>query len=391
MVVSSAAVFWIVLALLFLAGVVLLGLAGVLALGAVARAQSRGYRPTLVTSAVLVFMLLWAAVPVLVVWRTGGFEGPSPPTDLMPIVVVFACVLAMVIAAFLSWRVARALPATLLRHPGLRRRRHRYRLWSVVVGVLTLPAVVWAGVKTSISTTYRVGISGLTLAIGLNWLERRLRSQVETLPPDLHGHVLYLRPFLTERRARFRLPSKEAEFTGQGQRQWVTLDQFLAKEVNARLGPFVALGNPSEVLPPGGATRVYLSDDSWQPELARLAERARSIILEPGRTGPLRWELECIVQKGLQTRLFIVTPPSPGRWLGSWNTRLIRMMDALNGWHDVPWPEFVRELADVGLYLAAETPGPGAVITFTPSCSEVVLAQGVTTPAQMVDAIGAHL
>jgi hypothetical protein len=109
-----------------------------------------------------------------------------------------------------------------------------------------------------------------------------------------------------------RLPNEQAEFNGPGLRNWVALDEFLVRGIGRRLGQVVALGNPAEFAPRGGATRVYLNDDTWTVELARLADRARIILIEPGRTESMRWELQHIAGNGLQTKLFILTPPRSG-------------------------------------------------------------------------------
>jgi hypothetical protein len=204
----------------------------------------------------------------------------------------------------------------------------------------------------------------------------------------MQGHVLYLRPFLTEHRALFRLPRDRAEFTGQGLRQNVALDEFLARDVRSRLGPFVALGNPSEAVPPGGATRVYLDDDGWERELMRLADGARALVMEPGRAANLRWELEYIASEGLQDRLFIITPPRWPSW--RWIEVVTRMVDALIGWQTIiSWSEFGHELPE-GLDLPDGDPGPGAVVSFTGDGCPEVLAHDLRRPDEFVGVLAAH-
>jgi hypothetical protein len=205
-----------------------------------------------------------------------------------------------------------------------------------------------------------------------------------SLPPDLSGHVLYLRPFRTEGRVLFRLPNDQAEFNGQGPRRWVALDEFLVRGAGQRLGQVVALGNPAEFVPQGGATRVYLSDATWTEELARLADRARIIVIEPGRTESMQWELQYIARQGLQTKLFILTPP---RLRAVWSRALLPVLDRLNGWRPLTWPEFSAELGAVRLDLVPDDPGGGSVITFRQDGSSVVLACGLQTPTQYADVL----
>jgi len=90
---------------------------------------------------------------------------------------------------------------------------------------------------------------GLGVALTLHRLERRFGAQVTSLPEEISGHVLYLRPFRNESRAMFRLPNDQAEFNGRGLRNWVALDEFLVRGAARRLGQVVALGNPAEFAP----------------------------------------------------------------------------------------------------------------------------------------------
>ena len=130
---------------------------------------------------------------------------------------------------------------------------------------------------------------------------------------------------------------------------------------------------------------MYLRDDTWQEELSCLAEGAQAIVMEPGRTRSLRWELAYIAQHGLQTRLFIVTPPYARRWaLQRW---VLRLMDLLNGWHTVTWSEFAEELRTAPLEAPSDDPGPGAVISFSADGSPIVLATDLKTPTAFVDVI----
>jgi hypothetical protein len=59
----------------------------------------------------------------------------------------------------------------------------------------------------------------------------------------------------------------------------------------------------------------------------------------------------------------------------------------LNGWQPATWPEFAAELGAVRLRLVRGDPGPGAVVTFRADGSFVVLARGLTTPAEYADVL----
>jgi len=385
-VVGSEVAFWVLMALLFVAAIAALLVGAVFTYSAVVRGQGLGYRPAGLAVGGVAVLLGGAAIPVVVTAAQVDMSAPSPPTDLTPGLVVFLAALTGAPVAVAYWAVVTAaLPSRLDRRPGLRTRRYRYRAWSYVVAGLTIVALVWGWTKTGVVSALRIGLVGLGVTVGLRQLERRFDAQVASLPAEISGHVLYLRPFRTESRAMFRLPDDKAEFNGQGLRSYVALDEFLVRGADDRLGQVIALGNPAEFVPRGGATRVYLSDDAWTDELARLADSARFIIIEPGRTESMRWELQYIVHRGLQTKLFILTPP--GRRALRWTRRLLAIMDRLNGWQPATWSEFAAELRAVRLDLVPDDPGWGAVVTFRRDGSSVVLARGLTMPARYADVL----
>ena len=128
-------------------------------------------------------------------------------------------------------------------------------------------------------------------------------------PPRLSNHVLYLRPFGVERRNTFLLPSSRAESTGQGLRRWVALDEFLVRGGDKRAWTSRCPWRSGGFLPPGGATRVYLSENTCGRRLASLAAGASQIIMQPGRTPAMRWSFGIATCK-LQAKLFILTAPS---------------------------------------------------------------------------------
>jgi hypothetical protein len=388
LVVGSEVLFWSLAALLLVAAIGLVLVAAVFGNAAVVRGQGRGYRGAELTVAVVAVIAAAGALPVVLVLQGLDPSASSPPTDLLPIVVPSLGAVGTVAGGVLAWLVAMALPARLVRRPGLRPRRHRYRVWSDVVIVAAVGATVWAFLAETLSTAIRVVLMGSIAAVGLRRLERRFGAQLPAVPPGLHGHVLYLRPFRTETRALFRLPLRDAEATGNGVRSLVPLDEFLVRGTGERLGDVVALGNPTEFLPPGGALRVYLSDDDWQGELAGLADRAALIVMQPGRTRAMRWELEHIAGHGLRGRFFVLTPPRY-RGSGAW-ARLRVATDRLNGWDPPTWPEFARELAAAGLPVRCADPGPGAVVGFGDDGAAVVVARDLRAPADFADAMLRH-
>jgi hypothetical protein len=78
-----------------------------------------------------------------------------------------------------------------------------------------------------------------------------------------------------------------------------------------RYGPVVAIGKPGGVhdLPPLGAAREYLSDQTWRQVVEQLMAEASTIVLAVGRTEGLMWELNAIIKLGLTRKLVLLLPP----------------------------------------------------------------------------------
>lgn len=56
-------------------------------------------------------------------------------------------------------------------------------------------------------------------------------------------------------------------------------------------GPFIAIGQPGEWLAKGGASRLYIGHDEWQSVVNNLLERSQIVILQPGKTEGVWWEM----------------------------------------------------------------------------------------------------
>ncbi|MGK5683381.1 hypothetical protein [Actinoplanes sp. URMC 104] len=221
-------------------------------------------------------------------------------------------------------------------------------------------------------------------AIGAAWLEGVSRQFAVPLraPRDA---VLYIRPFDEERR----LFASDRTF-----------EQFLGPSIDERLGPLVALGNPVDRVPPQGAARAYPRDEDWQEALIELARTARCIVAVTSSSPATTWEFRRIRELGLQTRLFLLSPPPGGpettrptrpmpwlrRFAGAYLgddigslTRLVALRGLPNVWSPAataPWSEFVDVLRSCGYRVGMEQPAPGAVLTFDDEATAVVLRAG---------------
>jgi len=59
-----------------------------------------------------------------------------------------------------------------------------------------------------------------------------------------------------------------------------------------KIGPVIAIGRPGEGLPTPGAARMYLEEEQWQQTVENQIEEAQIIVVQPGASEGVRWELE---------------------------------------------------------------------------------------------------
>jgi hypothetical protein len=160
----------------------------------------------------------------------------------------------------------------------------------------------------------------LAFALGLVFALLRRRSARlaavyanELLKHDSRAPVLYLRSFQDDQVLRSDLVESRAPARTQAWRRfivqllWGRLEEWLAVAVRG-IGPFVAIGAPTEPLPQLGAARAYFSGDTWQSAIIRWIDMAGLIVNVVGPTKWIRWELETIVERDAVTKLIILLP-----------------------------------------------------------------------------------
>jgi hypothetical protein len=142
----------------------------------------------------------------------------------------------------------------------------------------------------------------LFLAVRLIYLGRQYSALGKTAAyqADTRQPVLYLRPFSMDEGVRglFR------RMTMQG--AWRSIEEQLAEALGP-IGPLVAIGKPGEQLPTPGAVRQYCDNtNSWQNAVRQLLLQARVIILRPGMSEGLWWELKEVVATKPAERFLIL-------------------------------------------------------------------------------------
>jgi hypothetical protein len=324
-------------------------------------------------------------VPALLLWS--GTDQPSPSGDLMPPLVIVASAAAGLGAAAGGWWLSakvRERPG----RPGLRPVRHHYIVWANVVAWLTVPAVVATGFAIDWTTALRLVPVGISATLLLRYVARRYTGQVKVLKADEVTQSVLLRPFGADWEADLWARSSQTIWADSTQGA-VTFEQFIADKMRERVGPMVALGSPRDRVPPGGATRVYLDNETWQQQFLDLACHVKVIVMIPGDSSNISAELREIASGGLRPRLAVVTPPGlQHRFAGL--QHLAKLHNALRSRLIRPrpiWPGFAARLRDTGYWHVPDDPGPGAILAFDFSGETRIVARNLTDPGAIVGAI----
>jgi hypothetical protein len=122
------------------------------------------------------------------------------------------------------------------------------------------------------------------------------------LAADPRPPVVYLRPFAADQAGAGVINSWLLLRPG-----YYTEEEQLAMVLN-EIGPFVAIGDPSESLPDLGAARIYASDDDWQRAVRDLLSRAALVILRPGTSDGFWWEFRLVRETVAPERLLLLVP-----------------------------------------------------------------------------------
>lgn len=273
----------------------------------------------------------------------------------------------------------RFLPARNPRTAGRRVVRFPYRHFGYVL--LGGSAVLWvaAGI-TNRSGFFQVGVQLALGGLGCLAIARRTAAPdaAAVLAADPRPPVVYLRPFQQEEETFAQLPWRWGEFWANATRsvmhrkRWLslTLEEYLGTELSACIGPFVALGNPIDFVPPEGAARTYVADEEWTKHFEAMVRGARCIVMMAAVSENVMWELARIRSMGLEQRLFVLTKP-----------KLARKTKA------VAWGPFAAALQRTGYRPCLEDPGPGTAVGFDGGGQAVILKRDAKSAAETVDAL----
>jgi hypothetical protein len=141
-------------------------------------------------------------------------------------------------------------------------------------------------------------------AFRLAWLGKQVqaRARARALAGDARPPVLYLRSFAADEspRAAFRRLLSEGIWL-----RFASVEEQLALVLEP-VGPLIAIGAPGEALPTPGAVRRYVADTDWKSLVSAWLAEARLVVVRPGLSDGVWWELRQVVERGRPERLLIL-------------------------------------------------------------------------------------
>jgi hypothetical protein len=256
-------------------------------------------------------------------------------------------------------------------------------IWLILIPLSLIAVWVWDLGWTS---AYRLSVLCSGAYAASSYLAKRLRAKgmKQALQDDSRAAVLYLRAFDSEDEMFASLSYDECRELAVPMRNPgafrhpATLEEYFAQEIKRSVGPFIALGDPYDYVPPGGAERDYFDDEGWQDVFRAMSQQSKFMLMKPERSGNLLVELKLIRDSGLLDKLFIVTRPSRIRrfFPRSWSIHFERRS----------WDKFAAELLTIGLQ-PGDYPDRGAVVGFDPEGKSVLVKANSRTPGDYISAI----
>ncbi len=311
------------------------------------------------------------------------------------------------------------------RHGGQHESKFPYRIVAYALLGITLLAVFASLYFLVTSTVDFRGVAGLiavplllAIAAFRSYILQNMPSADEALKDDQRPPVLYLRSFDQEmlkfvhlndaekvkyntylnyagdvdlppfERKLYDLMNRSAllTFGTSVEAEDVTFEKYFRAEVNSRIGPLVALGNPIDNLPAEGAFRDYQIDERWKDVFLEHSERSACILMQLGSSDNLQYELTAILARSIPHKLFIITPPQANlKDRYAWVRKYILREKTAD------WNTFSAILQKNGYQISTQPPGIGSVLTFEKDGTPLIIVQNAFQPQDYIHPITERL
>jgi hypothetical protein len=176
------------------------------------------------------------------------------------------------------------------------------------VAVFAALFVLWfAGFRHDVVAASVVPVA-LFVSVWLVTRGRRMRAGEagRVLAEEVRAPIVYLRPFGADRAVISRRLSSRVRISLRESYE-SRYEERLARALH-EVGPFVAVGDPTERLPQPGAVRMYAADEEWRETVDELTGRAGVVILHAGEGDGLAWEVRHVTELDAPERVILSLP-----------------------------------------------------------------------------------
>lgn len=177
-------------------------------------------------------------------------------------------------------------------------------------GYLLVIVVLWYAGVTRSDWLGSAGLVVFLVSLALVTRGRRMRAvgADRVLVEDVRPPIVFLRPFGVDRAEIGRRMSSSSRVRISLREGFeLTYEERLARTLR-KVGPFVAVGDPTEGLPLLGAARMYAADEDWQETVDKLTARASVVLLHAGESAGLGWEVRHVIELGAPERVILSLP-----------------------------------------------------------------------------------
>ena len=273
-------------------------------------------------------LMSWVSALVPAIGRFAGSDG-SGVLFLGSFGIAFVSMLIAVGLGIKGQRMLREAPQLAKRARSARNIGRRRWLWGSAIAMVAVGGALFCvpfiplfgsaepAAAMPLDPAYLIGYAlafpGLGLIIwgfkrmGTAWQFGRA-SAAETQAADPRAPIVLLRSFRDDD---LKIMRERTNAKGETETTFVRLEEAIADQFEA-FGPLVAIGRPGEKMPTLGAARNYHSDAEWKAAVQSWIDKAQILLLVPGLTPGLGWELAEIERRGHIAKLLVLMPPNVG-------------------------------------------------------------------------------
>ncbi len=162
----------------------------------------------------------------------------------------------------------------------------------------------------------------------------------------------------------------------------LTFEEFFSPIIKSKNYNLVALGNPNDRLVNRHSRVFYSKDDKWKEKLEELLIKSRGIFFQVGDTDQIQYELQEILNRKFQSKMFILTKPKQSHFHFIFLNKLLLFLTSKK---EASWGEFKSILNNSGYKCNLEF--YFGAIYFVVGNEIKLLRKGCELPSDYIDVI----